>query len=188
VVGGADHLEFRCNGCGACCQSLRVAVTHHDVARLARALQRPAAGLVEWLGGDEVDMTNEPGSFFELREGRRLMVLANARGACHLLDADQRCSAYAARPLDCALFPFALERDAGGSPARLSLLELEGCSEERGEAAELDGLISLDDRRWAELAEYQGRVAEWNRLARHRRRFRREPGSGREVLTFLGLG
>src|SRR5690606_27050018 len=70
------HLTFHCNGCGDCCRSLRIALTHHDLRRLAAGLGRSPASFVEWLAPDAVDMTGEPGSFVELRVGRRLMVLA----------------------------------------------------------------------------------------------------------------
>ena len=187
VVMGSDHLAFHCNRCGACCKSLRVAVTHFDVLRLVQALGYRAAELVDWLPPSAVDMTDEPGTFFELPEGRRLMVLRQERGACRLLDDEQRCGAYAARPLDCALFPFDLERDEAGFPVRLSLLRLDGCSDERGTPASLDEVAALDARRWHELAQFQAHVARWNRLVRHRRRFRRAAGGAAELLQFLGL-
>src|SRR5262249_35444606 len=88
---GEAELAVRRTGCGACCKTLRVAVTHHDVARLAHATGRPATELVEWLAPDEVDMTGEPETFVELGAGRRLLVLAQRDGACALLGADQRC-------------------------------------------------------------------------------------------------
>jgi Fe-S-cluster containining protein len=184
---GAQHLEFRCNGCGACCRALRVAVTHRDLRRLASGLRRRAVELVDWLAPDAVDMTGEPDSFVELSAGRRLMVLAQRGGACMLLDAAQRCSAYAHRPRDCRLFPFDLSRDAAGSVTALSRLELEGCGDERGPSASLDELADLDGERWAELGEYRAHVARWNRLARHRRRFRQRVGDGEAFLAWLGL-
>lgn len=164
-----------------------MAVTHLDVLRLVRAAGRPARELIDWLPPSAVDMTDEPGTFFELPEGRRLMVLRQERGACHLLDGEGRCSAYTARPLDCALFPFDLERDGRNTPVRLSLLRFEGCSDERGEAASLEEVAALDAQRWQELAQFQAYAARWNRLVRHRRRFRRAAGSADELIVFLGL-
>lgn len=183
-----DPLEFHCNRCGVCCKTLRVALTHHDLRRLVHALGRPAASLVEWLPPHDVDMAGEPASFLELSEGRRLMVLAHAGGACQLFDArTSRCMAYAARPRDCALFPFDLARDARGEVKAVSLLELEGCSQERGPRAHLGELSSSDGQRWAELADYQTQVRRWNRLARHRQRFRRPAGNTSDVLSFFGF-
>src|SRR5688572_30682737 len=172
VLPGVHHLTFRCNGCGDCCRAMRVAVTHHDLQRLVLGLARPASSFVNWLAPDEVDMTNEPGSFVELPIGRRLMVLAQRDGACHLLDANQRCSAYAHRPLDCRLYPFDLGRDERGEINGVGRLDPNDCGEE-GSAADLAELSASDEQRWRELREYQSQVARWKRLAAHRRRFRK---------------
>ena len=193
---GLHHLEFRCNGCGACCRSLRVSVTHHDLRRLlldgfgARGPHGgpDAAALVDWLAPDAVDMTGEPGSFVELSAGRRLMVLRWSEGACSFLDPAQRCRVYAARPRDCRLFPFDLSRDATGSVVAVGRLELEACGDDRGPSAPLAEIDALDQQRWAELGEYQALVARWNRLARHRRRFRQPAGDAAAFLAWLGLG
>lgn len=185
LLSGESHLGFRCNGCGDCCRAVRVALTHHDLERLATGLARPASSFVEWLSPDEVDMTNEPGSFVELRRGRRLMVLVQREGACHLLDASLRCSAYALRPLDCRLYPLDPSRDDAGDVVGLARLDPNGCGDEAGPPVDLGELEALDARRWHELAEYQARVARWNRLAAHRRRFRRPLGDVAEFLAFL---
>jgi Fe-S-cluster containining protein len=185
LVTGARHLEFRCNGCGNCCRALRVAITHHDLERLVAATGRNATSLVEWLGPDAVDMTGEPGSFVELREGRRLMVLAHRAGSCQWLDANQRCSVYAHRPRDCRLFPFDLSRDGTGAVTLIERLPLDGCGDERGEAADLDTLAASDAARYGELADYQAQVARWNRVARHRQRFRQRLGDAEEYVAFL---
>lgn len=187
VLTGSEHLGFHCTGCGACCKGLRVSVTHRDVERLLNVLGGSALALVQWLAPDEVDMEGEPSSFVELRGGRRLMVLAQDAGACRFLDEQQRCSVYAARPADCRLFPFHLERDAQGMPRELTLLAFEGCDYQRdghNDAAELE---QSDAARWAELADYQLRVASWNRLVRHRRRFGRLGGDAADFLAFVGL-
>jgi Fe-S-cluster containining protein len=188
VVPGAEHLDFRCNGCGACCRVLRVTVTHHDLRRLAHGLGRAVVSLVDWLPPDAVDMTGEPGSFVELGSGRRLMVLAQDGGACRLLDAAERCSAYEHRPHDCRLFPFDLTRDERGALASIARLPLDGCSDERGEVTDAAELSAWDERRWDELRDYQAAVERWNRLARHRRRFRRRVGGSADFLSWLGFG
>ncbi len=187
LVRGAEHLAFHCNGCGACCRELRVTLTHHDLARLSRGLGRAAATLVDWLAPDGVDMSDEPGSFVELRRGRRLMVLRHADGACHLLDDAGRCTAYAHRPQDCRLFPFDLERDEQGRASGLARLPLPGCGDDSGPAHELATIDADDQRRWTELAQYQARVARWNTMARHRRRFRLPLEDTAAFLTFLAI-
>jgi Fe-S-cluster containining protein len=186
LVRGSEHLGFRCDGCGACCRELRVSVTHHDLRRLSAGIARPAGTLVDWLTVDAVDMTNEPGSFVELRGGRRLMVLRHSAGACHLLDAAARCSAYEHRPRDCRLFPLDLERDEHGRITGVARLPF-ACGDEAGPELELAELARADEQRWSELADYQARVQRWNVSARHRRRFRLPLEEAEAFLVFLGL-
>jgi Fe-S-cluster containining protein len=183
---GSEHLRFRCNGCGDCCRQLRVALTHHDLRRLSEGLGQWAGALVDWLTPADVDMTGEPGSFVRLTRGRRLMVLAQDEGSCRLLTPDQRCSAYAVRPLDCRLFPFDLEHDAQGRPLRLARLDA-NCGDEQGPAAPLDELSIEDAQRWRELADYQQKLQLWNRMAEHRARSGRRPGDTADFLAFLGF-
>lgn len=177
-----NPLSFRCTGCGNCCRNLRVAVTAADVARLAQATGQSAGELVEWLAPGAVDMTGEPSSFVELAEGRRLMVLAQRAGACRLLSTDNRCSVYEARPLDCRAFPFDFEGSA--TQRRLRLLPLEGCDYAEDGQQDAPALRQLDEQRWLALRDYQARVADWNRLARQRRRLGHRVGSGAAFLQF----
>jgi Fe-S-cluster containining protein len=167
---------------------VRVPLTHHDLRRLTEDLGRPAASLVEWLAPTEVDMTDEPGAFAELGVGRRLMVLRYGQGGCHLLDARGRCTAYAARPYDCRLYPFDLVRDEGGRIERIGRLDRHApCGDEEGPAAELAEVARLDEERWAALADYQRQLVRWNKLARHRQRFGKSPGDAHAFLAFLGF-
>jgi Fe-S-cluster containining protein len=180
-----DPLRFRCTACGNCCRNLRVAVTALDVQRLALATGRPALTLIEWLAPDAVDMSGEPESFVELAQGRRLMVLAQADGACKLLSSDDSCSAYAARPRDCQAYPFDVERPASVSGKRhLALLPLDAC--EYAEDGENDAreLAAIDELRFEELARYQARVVLWNRLVWHQRRLGKPLGVVSEFLRF----
>ncbi len=174
-----EPASFRCTGCGNCCRSLRVAVTARDVARLVAASGHPALALVDWLPPDAVDMAGEPGSFVELREGRRLMVLRQQEGACTLLGGDNSCRAYAARPRDCRAFPFDFEPAPG---RRLSLLPLHDCDFAEDGQNDVDQLRAEDAERWQELREYQEIVAAWNRRAWHRRRLQRSIGGAGEFL------
>jgi Fe-S-cluster containining protein len=180
----AAALSFRCTSCGECCRALRVAVTSFDVARLVAATGRSAAELVAWLAPGEVDMTGEPQSFVELREGRRLMVLAQASGACRLLGTDHRCSVYPARPRDCRAFPFDFSKVAahGATVRRLTLLPLQGCDFASDGQQSLAELASEDAARWHELERYQELVARWNRQVWHRRRLNKAIGTAAEFL------
>jgi Fe-S-cluster containining protein len=187
VLQGKEHLRFQCTSCGACCRSLRVVITHHDLTRLVAALGIEAEELVEFLAPDAVDMSGEPETFVELGSGRRLMVLAQRDGACKLLGDDNRCHAYAARPDDCRQFPFDVADVPDGAGLALSLLPLEGCDYERSASVDLDArareIVTGDDDRFRALAEYQALVARWNRLAARRRRFGHRVG---DVADFLG--
>lgn len=194
LVEGREHLDFRCTGCGNCCRDLRVAVTHRDVARLAGATGEPVHALVDWLAPDEVDMSGEPGSFVELSLGRRLMVLAHRAEQCRWLDESFRCRVYAARPIDCRLYPFSIEPCPDGNSIALSLLSFTSCDSPgtadleppQSDSISERALALRDEARWSELTEYQGLVARWNRLARHRRRLGRSVGGPAEFFRFLG--
>jgi Fe-S-cluster containining protein len=146
-----------------------VPITDGDLARLVTATARPAVDLVDFLAPDEVDMTGEPSSFVELRAGRRLMVLAHRSGTCVLQDEGGLCSVHRHRPLDCRLYPFDLSNRTGQSV--LGLLPLGACAAAFEACIDLGELAREDEARWAALSAYQARVARWNRLSRHRRRF-----------------
>jgi Fe-S-cluster containining protein len=184
-------VTFRCTSCGNCCRALCVAVTSFDVARLVTSTGMAAAQLVRWLGPDDVDMTGEPQSFVELSEGRRLMALAQRDGACRLLGADNRCSAYAARPRDCRTFPFDFAgavnaEQVTSAPPRHSLALLPPSSCEYASDGNNDvALLEAEDHaRWSELQRYQQLVAHWNHGAWHRRRLLKSVGGSSRFLDF----
>jgi Fe-S-cluster containining protein len=180
-----DALSFRCTACGNCCRALRVALTALDLRRLTEATGQSHEELVEWLAPDAVDMAGEPQSFVELSSGRRLMVLAQRGGACALLAADERCSAYAARPRDCQAYPFDFERAPGVSgKRRLALLPLHDCAYADDGAQDPSTLERIDDARQRELERYQELVAHWNRQAFHRRRLGKPVGAASAFLAF----
>jgi Fe-S-cluster containining protein len=187
----ADALSFRCTGCGNCCRDLHVAVTSGDVARLVAATGRPAMDLVSFLAPDAVDMSGEPDSFVELREGRRLMVLRRENGACHLLDGDRRCSVYDARPLDCAAFPFEVEAGPSDPSAdapklrRLELLQPERCEAAFDAHNDVAAIAATDSRRDAELRVYRSEVADFNRQVARRRRFGHRVPDAQAFVEFL---
>lgn len=124
-------------------------------------------------------MAGEPDSFVELREGRRLMVLAHAAGGCALLNSEGRCTAYAARPRDCRAFPFDFETVPVRHLRLLPLGDCEYAEDGRNDVAELE---AEDAARWRELRSYQAWVAVWNRRAWHRRRLHKSVADSAEFL------
>lgn len=185
ALAGSEHLGFKCTACGDCCRRLRVALTHRDLARLTRESGVAAASLVAWLAPDAVDFAAEAACFVTLPDGPRLMVLAHDQGACRLLQADGRCGAYAARPRDCRLYPFVLERDEARRVTRLALFDPAGCGESSTEHTSFDTLERADGERTTELEEYAALVARWNRFARHRARFGHRAQGERELFAYL---
>jgi Fe-S-cluster containining protein len=183
-VVGAEHLAFACNGCGDCCRSHRVALTHLDLARLKRVVADPLDPFVAWLPPEDVDLDAESASFVALPEGPRLMVLSHGGRGCRFLTTDDHCSVYSARPRDCELYPFVLERDERRRPVRLALFDPEGCGDRAPSPTNLEALVAADTTRWAELDGYRELVARWNRLARHRSRLRHRARSAAEFLAF----
>jgi len=171
--------RFRCTACGACCRSMRVVLTHRDLLRLSGAVADLEQRLA-WLGPDEVDMTDEPGSFVELSLGRRIMTLAWKDGGCGFLGADGQCGVYAERPLDCRAYPL----DFSEKHARLLPL-LDNCEMAWDATTDLSLAETEDGVRWTELAEYQALVAAWNQSARRRRRMGLAKGSAAEFVAFL---
>lgn len=186
-LAGAEHLKFRCNGCGECCRRLRVALTHRDLTRLVHALGVSPGSLVEWLAPESVNFVAESASFVMLPGGPRLMVLAHDAGTCRLLGAGDRCRVYDARPLDCRLYPFVVERGSERQVVRLSLFDPAGCGDSAPEAASVAELARADAERCDELEAYGALVARWNRLARHRQRLRHAPKGAADFFAFAGV-
>ena len=140
---------------------------------------------MQWLPPDEVDLEAESPSFVTLPPGPRLMVLGQTSAGCRFLTSDDRCSVYSARPRDCELYPFVLERDDQRRPLRLTLFEPEGCGDRAPMPKNLSLLANADTKRWAELDDYRTFVARWNRLARHRLRFGHRVGTAEQFLAFI---
>ncbi len=162
-----------------------MALTHVDLGRLVAAGREPSEALLDWLPPDAVEQGAEYSSFVSLLGGPRLMVLAHGPRGCRLLGSDDRCTAYPARPKDCQLYPFVLERNERREPIRLTLFEPEGCGDVAPEPVTLASLERADRERWAELGAYYALVARWNRLAGHRRRFGHRAATARDFVAFL---
>jgi Fe-S-cluster containining protein len=70
-VNGAEHLHFGCNGCGDCCRTLGVALTHRDLVRLTSVIREPVETLVDWLPPEVVDLDAESRGISTARCQRR---------------------------------------------------------------------------------------------------------------------
>ena len=114
-----------------------------------------------------------------------MMVLAHAGGGCRFLTSDNRCSVYEARPRDCEIYPFVVERDER-RPLRLTLFDPAGCGDRAATPTKLSTLASADAERWAEVDDYRRLVRRWNCLAGHRQRFRYRLGTAGEFFDFIG--
>ncbi|MGC4069538.1 MAG: YkgJ family cysteine cluster protein [Polyangiaceae bacterium] len=181
-------FNLRCAACPACCKTVRVPLTHFDLARLTRSTPRSPLDLVEWLSPEVIDMTGEPESFVVLREGRRLMTLPHRNGACEWLDSAGLCSVYAARPASCAAYPYTLsELD---SRRRLAVLEDSPCSVAREGGQALSNPADEAHRLEAaaqvqrELVVFVALVSQWNRRQRRRRFAGRCPLEPADFIAF----
>ena len=189
MASGLGHLRFRCTGCGNCCRDLRVPLTDADLRRLVDATGRAASQIVAWLPTHEVDLTGEPGSLVLLdhEAGHALMALAQREGACVFLGSDERCGAYAARPGNCRLYPFAASFGRRGGLRRLRLLAGTDCDYARDGHNDAHALRAADELRWAEHRSYLAQISHWNRLQRHRARLGRRLRGAPDFLAFLGF-
>ena len=189
MASGLGHLRFRCTSCGNCCRDLRVPLTDADLRRLVDATGRPASQIVAWLPTGEVDLTGEPGSLVLLDHdgGHALMALAQQGGACIFLDEDQQCGAYAARPGNCRLYPFAATFGRRGGIRRLRLLAGTRCDYARDGHNEPHELRAADERRWAEHRTFLAQISRWNREQRRRSRLGHRLQGARSFLAFLGF-
>ncbi len=184
-------------------------MTHVDVARLATALD-PTLGWLEWLTPDALDLGGETDSWVELREGPRLLVLAQQRdskqrAACIFLRENEGCSVYPQRPACCRTYPFELgtpppPADSDRPRVRLALHHDVRCEPETGIAllAARDGeddtaaedaptrdARHTDDEAQAQLAAYVAYVSAWNRRQRRRRLAGRVAETGEAFVRAL---
>jgi Fe-S-cluster containining protein len=178
--------RFRCTECGECCRRHRVPVTDSDLLRLTRATGKRAPEFVEWLAPANVDMTGEPECFVELRQGRRLLVLAMRDGACQFFDG--RCKVYSARPASCRTFPLEATLGTSDRVVHLHMLPDAACTGAFDGSPDEPGIAARHRIRTEELAHYAERVAVWNKRQRLRRMLGRLAERDVAFFRFLGSG
>jgi Fe-S-cluster containining protein len=187
VAKGFEYLKFRCTGCGSCCREPLLPLTDDDVARISERTGEPGQEIVRWVDRDGIDLDDEPEAFVRLRQGKRVMVMRQARGRCRYLGAGERCSIYASRPLGCRVFPLNPTFSASGKLRHLRVVRITDCPHEldghNGVAALRDLYMRYDGKR----TEYHQRVADWNRCQLGRRRQGKPARGANAFLQFLGL-
>jgi len=119
--------RFECTGCGRCC-------TGNDAEHYVALGPGEEAALAELLGLAQAELRAR----HLVRLGARQWGIRLEDGACTFLDAEGRCDVYAARPLQCASYPFWPELLASDRAWDEEAARCEGIG--RGEPVELDVL------------------------------------------------
>ena len=174
-------LKFRCTGCGNCCKETFICVTDADVRRLADGLKRPVESFIRFAREGEFVFGKRHGWWIKFARRQAVMILRWKNRRCIFLDDEDRCTAYAYRPLVCRSHPFEVTltgEDTGGIED-IKLMKLTPCPHE------LDGhhtrreIGLLERLHWRESARYVDLVKRWNK-----RRSGRNPAAFlREVLA-----
>ncbi len=184
-AGWERWLAFRCTGCGNCCKGTYICLTDGDARRLAEGTGRPLEEFVRFAHEDEFTMSKRHGWWVRFRRRRGIMVLRWRRGRCVFLDAADRCTAYAHRPIVCRTHPFdiTLTDGTGGGVEKLSINRLTPCPHELDGHQTRRELGLLERLHWRESLRYCDKVSAWNR------RFRGRPaGTFGEFLRHVVLG
>ena len=161
-------LKFRCTGCGNCCKGTYIPITDADARRLSDGIGRPIDDFVRFANEDEITLGNRHPWWVRFARRRGVMVLRWRRGRCIFLDAENRCTAYAYRPIVCRLHPFNVrltDEDKGGV-ARLSMNRVTACPHEWGGHETKRNLGVLERLLWRESDRYIAKVEAWNRRRR----------------------
>jgi Fe-S-cluster containining protein len=187
VISGRALLRFRCTGCGNCCKDPLLPLTDQDVAQIIERTRERALDIVRFVNRHQIDMDDDPEAFVRLRQGKRVMVLGHSHRGCRYLDAENRCSIYAFRPLGCRVFPFDSSFSKTGGLRRLRLIQATDCRYDLDGKNYVATIRGLKRRHDAATSKYYAKVADWNRCQTARRRAGRAAQSAREFMQFLGL-
>jgi len=160
-------LRFRCTGCGNCCKGTHICVTDADVRRLSEGLKRSAESFIHFVPEDDIALGKRHGWWvrFARRKLRGVMALKWNKGRCIFLDEQERCTAYAFRPIVCRIHPFNVtltDEDKGGV-AKLTMSRVTPCPHEWDGHVKKRDLSLLERLLWRESDAYMTKVVAWNR-------------------------
>jgi len=182
-----DLVKFECTSCGRCCTEPLLPLTDVDVKRIMTHTGLLPSAFVIWVSPRQIDLSDQPEAFVELRSGRRLMAMRQGRPGCHFLGSDKRCTVYEARPTGCRVFPFDAEFSSTGRLVRLERIPATECQSICGKGPTLTRLRTNQRQFDAEVDAYHQKVRAFNRAQRRRRRLGllAEPPS--RFFGYLGL-
>jgi Fe-S-cluster containining protein len=186
AVPSLRNLRFRCTGCGNCCKDPLLPLTDTDLSRIVAHTGQTAADVVRWVDRGGIDMDDEPEAFVMLRQGKRVMVLGQKRGACQFLDGDNRCTIYAHRPDGCRVFPFDPTFGRDGTLRRLKIVKVTECPYELDGQNDPNQIRRQQERYDDAHARYFEKVEEWNTVQKRRKRQGLAAQTAAQFLEFLG--
>jgi Fe-S-cluster containining protein len=181
------NLKFRCTGCGNCCKDPLLPLTDADLSRIVAHTGDAPDEIVRWVDRHGIDMDDEPEAFVMLRQGKRVMVLAQNRRGCRYLDADNRCTIYGHRPDGCRVFPFDPTFGRDGTLRRLRIVKVTECPYELDGDNDPERIRHQQERYDDAHARYFEKVKSWNALQTSRKRQGLGALTAARFLEFLGF-
>lgn len=99
--------QFYCRGCGSCCRTFVVTVSHFDIYRIIDHTGRQPLDFLHLVDADEED---DPEAFQFIFARKSLALRHNYLRACVFLGDDERCSIHPAKPGVCRTWPLDYNR------------------------------------------------------------------------------
>lgn len=101
-----DPAQFYCRGCGSCCRTFVVTVSHFDIYRIIDHTGRDPSGFLHMVDTEDDD----PESFQFIFARKSLALRQNYLRACVFLGEDELCSIHPAKPGICRTWPLDYNR------------------------------------------------------------------------------